>query len=235
MNVLVVHAHPEPTSFVAALRDRAVQTLTAEGHDVVVSDLYAQGWNPVAGADDVVVRANPARLSLQAEQAHASERDGFAADVQRELERLELADLVVFTFPLWWFGLPAILKGWVDRVFVSGRTYGGGRWYSNGALSGKRAMLALTTGGPAHIYGPDGINGDMDGLLFPVHHGMFWFTGIRPVAPFIAWSAAHGGDDVRAAYLDEFSDRLRTVFDTEPIDFPGLEAYDATLRLKSAS
>lgn len=235
MNVLLVHAHPEPTSFVAALRDRAVETLTAEGHDVVVSDLYAEGWNPVAGPADFVVRADPDRLSLQAEQAHASRTGGFAPDLARELDRLERADLVVFSFPLWWFGLPAILKGWVDRVFAFGRVYGGGRWYSDGALRGKRAMLALTTGGPEHIYMPDGINGDLETLLFPVHHGMFWFTGMQSVPPFVAWSAARVDEATRAGYLDEYAERLRGAFDAEPLAFPGLDAYDTTLRLKSAS
>jgi len=59
MKVLIVHAHPEPNSFTAALRDQAVETLKAQGHEVQVSDLYAMNWNPVASANDFSARENP--------------------------------------------------------------------------------------------------------------------------------------------------------------------------------
>jgi NAD(P)H dehydrogenase (quinone) len=63
MNVLILHAHPEPQSFTAALRDQAVQTLEAQGHEVQVSDLYAMNWNPVASAEDFSDRDNPDYLA----------------------------------------------------------------------------------------------------------------------------------------------------------------------------
>ncbi len=68
MKVLIVHAHPEPRSFTAALRDQAAQTFRAQGHEVQVSDLYAMGWNPVASADDFNQRENPEYLVYALEQ-----------------------------------------------------------------------------------------------------------------------------------------------------------------------
>ena len=68
MNVLIVHAHPEPQSFTAALRDKAVETFQAQGHQVQVSDLYAMNWNPVASADDFGARENPEYLVYALEQ-----------------------------------------------------------------------------------------------------------------------------------------------------------------------
>ena len=148
MKVLIVHAHPEPRSFVGALRDVAVEELTRLGHEVRVSDLHALGFRADSGRHDFLEAADPDYLKPQREQMHASERGTFAPDVQAEIEKLLWADTVLWTFPLWWFSLPAILKGWVDRVFVMGAIYGGGRVYANGALKGRRAMLAFTTGGP---------------------------------------------------------------------------------------
>ena len=116
MNVLIVYAHPEASSFTAALKDAAVDALSAAGHRVEISDLYGEGFNPVAGRHDFIGAADPARFHYQSEQLHASRTDGFAADLVREQERLMRADLLVFVFPLWWGGPPAIVKGWFDRV-----------------------------------------------------------------------------------------------------------------------
>ena len=81
-------------------------------------------------------------------------------------------------FPLWWFGLPSLLKGWVDRVFAMGRTYGGERIYANGVFRGKRAMLSLTTGGPQQAYLQGAFNGDISAILRPIHRGMLQFVGL---------------------------------------------------------
>ncbi len=208
LNVLVVYAHPEPTSFAAALKDRAVAELTAAGHRVEVADLYAEGFDPVAGPDDFTERADPERLHIQREQQHAVDSDTLAADVSRELERLERADVVLFVAPLWWFGLPAMLKGWVDRVFVFGKIYGHGLTFGTGPLQGKRAMLALTTGGPQSAYSEGGQHGPLETLLHSVQHGMFRFTGMEALEPFVAWGAGWVEDDRRDEYLEAFGARL---------------------------
>ena len=211
MNVLVVYAHPEPTSFAAALKDRAVADLTAAGHRVEVADLYAEGFDPVAGPSDFTERAEEGRLHMQREQQHAVRTATLAPDVRRELDRLERADLVVLVAPLWWFGLPAMLKGWVDRVFVFGRVYGNGLTFGTGPLRGKKAILALTTGGPQAAYSEDGLHGPIDTLLHAVQHGVFRFTGMEPLEPFLAWGAGWVDDARREEYLDAFSARLTSL------------------------
>jgi NAD(P)H dehydrogenase (quinone) len=205
---LLVYAHPEPTSFAAALRERAERELTRAGWTVEVSDLYADGFNPVAGPGDFTEPSDPRRLHVQREQAHAASSGTLAPDLLREVERLERADLLVFLAPLWWFGLPAILKGWVDRVFVFGRVYGNGLTFETGPLRGKQAMLALTTGGPESSYSEGGAHGELDVLLHSVHHGMFRFTGMDALDPFVAWGAGWADDATRTAYLDAFGERL---------------------------
>lgn len=232
MNVLIVHAHPEPKSFNGALKDLAVEVLAGEGHEVRVSDLYAMGFEAVAGPGDFLERADPEIFRLQTEQTHAHATGTFAADVRAEMEKVLWADFVIFQFPIWWFGLPAILKGWVDRVFAVGFAYGGGRWYDEGAFRGKRAMLSLTTGGGPAIFAPDGLSGPIDQILWPIQHGMLYFVGMDVLPPFIAWGPARAGDERRREYLAEYRQRLLTLDSTPAIPFPKLADYDDQLRLK---
>lgn len=234
MKILIVHAHPEPRSFNGALTDTARCCLAEAGHELVVSDLYAMGWDPRSGRGNFTGALDPEIFRQQQEEAHASATDGFAPEVQAELAKLAWCDALVFQFPLWWFGLPAMLKGWVDRVFAMGAVYGGGVWYDRGRFAGRRAMLSLTVGGPASMYGPDGLNGDIHQLLYPIQHGMLRFTGFDVLPPFIAWQPARVGEDGRRAYLEQYRQRLLTLATTEPLRFPSLDDYDTeTYRLKA--
>ena len=98
------------------------------------------------------------------------------------MDKLFWCDALILQFPLWWFGLPAILKGWVDRVFASGgRIYGGGKWYDRGVFAGKRAMCSVTIGGPPPIYSSRGLNGPIGTTLFPINHGILYFIGFTVI------------------------------------------------------
>ena len=151
MTVFLVNAHAEPRSFNGALFRTAQDTLRAAGHAVAVSDLYAMKFDPVSDRRNFTSVKNPDFFKQQIEEMHATEVSGFAPGVEAELRKLEACDLMIWQFPLWWFGLPGILKGWADRVFAMGRTYGGERFYENGVFMGKRALLSLTTGGRRSI------------------------------------------------------------------------------------
>ena len=159
MKVFIVLAHPERRSFNSAMFDTAVETLRGCGHEVATSDLYRMGFDPVSSRRNFTTVHDADYLKLQAEELHASEHAGFAPEVEAELAKMEAADLMIWQFPLWWFGLPAVLKGWVDRVFAMGRTYGGGHIYKTGKFRGRRALLSLTTGGPQPAYERGGFNG----------------------------------------------------------------------------
>lgn len=105
MRLLIVYCHPDPESFAAAVRDRAVAGARAGGHEVDLLDLYAEGFDPVMSCD---------------------ERRGYHTPVENEvpvadhIARLKAAEGLVFVYPTWWYGQPAMLKGWLDRVFVPG-------------------------------------------------------------------------------------------------------------------
>ncbi len=233
MNVLIVSAHPEPRSFNASLCSVATDSLAQAGHTVVVSDLYAQGFSAAAGADDFTDRANVDFLNLGAEQEHAATRKSFAAEIQREIDRLFAADLLILQFPLWWYSVPAIMKGWIDRVFAYGVTYDFGRTWDRGIMQGKRAMLAFTTGAPATTFDPDGRNGDLERVMWPLHAGVLALCGFEVLQPFVGWAPAWTDDAGRQPILDRYAERLRTVENDEPMFFHQLEDYDEQSHLKA--
>lgn len=233
MKVFIVHTHPEPKSFNGSLTQFAKDTLTAEGHEVIISDLYQMNFNPVSDRRNFTSCKDPDYYKQQFEEMLASEVNGFAFDIQAEMDKLFWCDVLIFQFPLWWFGLPAILKGWVDRVFATGRIYGGGKWYDNGVLKGKRAMLSLTTGGSPTMYSETGLNGDIQQTLTPINYGIFRFTGFDVLPPFIAWAVSRVGEEQRQVYLQEYKQRLLTLDKTPTLVYTSLVEYDENFQLKT--
>jgi len=202
----------------------ATAALVGAGHEAVVSDLYAMGFDPVSDRRNFVAVKDAARLRQQIEESHASESDGFAPNLQAEMDKLAWCDALILQFPLWWLGLPAILKGWIDRVFAVGRAYGGGRWFDRGAFAGKRAMCALTVGGLPAAYSDQGLYGPIAPILYPINHGILGFTGFTVVEPFVVYGPSRMTDEQRKAYLVQYSERV-VGLETAPI-LPGPKASD---------
>lgn len=217
MNVLILHAHPEQKSFCSSLAKTAQEWFQSNGHHVEISDLYAMNFNPVGGKGDFTSHAESDYFKYQAEQVKAFENDGFTPDLKREMDKLLACDVLILNFPLWWFGLPAILKGWVDRVFAMGFAYGNGKGvYENGTFPNKKAFLCFTTGGPEVAYN-GGKNGDLDNILFPIHHGMLYFTGMTVLPPFISFSPARLDANERAAEIQRYQEYLNNLEAHVPI------------------
>jgi NAD(P)H dehydrogenase (quinone) len=239
MKVLWIYAHPEPRSLTGSLRDEGLRALTEPGHEYRLSDLYAMRWNPVVDRDDYAQDAGE-RLLVAAESAKAYESGTLSPDIRAEQEKIEWADALVVQFPVWWYGPPAILKGWFDRVLVMGFGYGidgeDGRIlrYGEGKLSGKRALAAVTVGGRRSTFGPRGVNGNLDDLLFPLLHGTFWYTGMSPLPPFVVHSADRAGADEFESAAKDLRARLETLETVDPIPFRSQNGgdYDEDLVLK---
>ncbi|MEU2878439.1 NAD(P)H-dependent oxidoreductase, partial [Streptomyces sp. NPDC007070] len=207
---LIVHAHPEPHSFSTAQMTAAARTLSDAGYRVEIVDLYAEGWAPVLGRDEFAPVDGP--FKPQAEQLRAVADGTLDATVRAHLDRLLAADLLVLSFPLWWFSLPAVLKGWIDRVFVMGGVFGGQHGlFEQAALAGRRAMLLVTTGGSRESFQPGGMLGAMDDFLFHIHRGMLEFVGYRVLAPVITYGPAHLTEEERAAALDAVRESVALV------------------------
>lgn len=227
MNVLIVFAHPEPKSLSASLRDVSVRELEAAGHTVQVSDLYAMRWKSEVDRSDFLSLTPNERLIPVAASKEAFNSDTLTGDVKAEIEKLLWADALILQFPLWWFAMPAILKGWVDRVFAFGFAYGVGehsdkRWgdrYGEGTLAGKRAMLIVTAGGWEEHYSPRGVNGPIDDLLFPINHGILYYPGYDVLPPFVTYSADRFNETRFEAAAENLRDRMRTIETTHPISY----------------
>lgn len=226
---LIVSAHPEPTSFQAALRAAAVEELGTQGFEVQVSDLYAMGFKAVVDRGDFVGAHDGGRLNVSLEQRHAWKAGTLSPDIESELRRLLAADLLLLMFPLWWFGLPAILKGWIDRVFVSGAVYGRTAAFDQGRLRGKRALVAVSTGAPAQAFGPDSLNGEMEQILMPLHRGVLGFTGMAVLPPFVAHHVPYAGPEGRAELLARWRGHLRALDQLAPLPMPRLADHPDAL------
>lgn len=216
MKILIVHAHPEPNSFNSSLVRSAVDWCAEQGFEVQVSDLYAMGFNPVGGVHDFTHEA-PDFFKYQLEQVKAIEQNSFSAELQLEMDKLQWCDVLIFNFPLWWFGLPAILKGWVDRVFAMGFAYGNGKGvYENGVFPEKRGFCTITTGGPEVAYN-GGKNGDLAQILYPINHGMLYFVGMQVLEPFVSFSPARKEKAELEKEIVRYRDYLDSIFTQKPM------------------
>lgn len=227
MNILIVSAHPDPASLTNALSDVAARQLRKEGHEVRVSNLYAAGWKAVVDRGDFPAIAPTERLRVPIASGEAYKTGTLTRDVVDEQAKLLWADALILAFPLWWFSMPAILKGWIDRVYSFGFAYGVGehserRWgdrYGEGRLAGKRAMLIVTAGGWEPHYGPRGINGPIEDLLFPINHGVLFYPGYDVLPPFVTYQADRMDDAGFEATADALRDRMRALFTEAPIPY----------------
>jgi NAD(P)H dehydrogenase (quinone) len=211
MKAMIVYAHPEPTSFNGALKDRAVACLERAGHEVVVSDLYGEGFEPRAGRHDFVEICDPHRFDYQVEQEHATYKARFAPDLERQHERLLWCELLIVQFPMWWFGPPAILKGWIDRVLAYRRLYDLDHRFATGMLKGRRGILSVTTGGTPERFSAEGIFGEIDQYLKPLQFGMLEYLGMEALDPFVTYAASRVSREALTEQLQAWERRLTEI------------------------
>ncbi len=132
MRVLLVYCHPREDSFCASLRDAASGALAARGHGVEVLDLYREGFEP----------------AMTAEQRALYHHEGKnLAGIEDHVVKLQAAEALVLVYPTWWYGLPAMLKGWFDRVWVPGVAFSLGTGAIERRLTNLRRLAVVTTYG----------------------------------------------------------------------------------------
>lgn len=234
MNILYVYAHPEPRSLNGEIKRFALHRLRQAGHDVQLSDLYAMRWKAVVDREDFLRHEPDQPLKIEAASQRAFLTGTQSADIEVEQRKLREADALIVQFPMWWFSMPAILKGWFDRVYAYGLAYGVGehsdrKWgdrYGEGSFKGKRAMLIVTMGGWASHYSERGINGRIQDLLFPIHHGILYYPGFDVLPPYLVYRSGKM-DSVRVQSIHEdLGARLDRLLETEPIPYRDQNAGD---------
>ncbi|WP_068091177.1 NAD(P)H-dependent oxidoreductase [Novosphingobium rosa] len=217
MKLLIVYAHPSPTSFNAALRDAAAQEAVALGHEVQISDLYASGFGAVGGPQDFLVLETPGQFHYQSEQRAAALKDGFSREIAQEQEKLRWADCLMLQFPIWWGGPPAILKGWIDRVCAYGVTYADGTRFATGLFQGRRSLLSVTTGGSARRFSDEGEYGAMETVLWPIQQLFLGYLGYELNAPLVCYSAPRIDAAARDEQIATLRARIRSLLH-DPIE-----------------
>ncbi|MCJ0873564.1 NAD(P)H oxidoreductase [Streptomyces sp. AP-93] len=169
---LVVLAHPRGDSLTAQLARRAVARLEADGHTVDVLDLHAEGFDPRMGAEDEPDWSDPDKE--------------YSAETRAHMDRIAAAEILVVVFPLWWFGLPAILKGWIDRVWNNGFAYG----RSHPLLKGKRMVWIPLVSYPEAKFKELGWDEPVDRLL---RVGISQYCGIEEAVVHFVYDSLSAG------------------------------------------
>lgn len=207
MKILIVYAHPEPSSFNFALKERAVQVLTDQKHQVKISDLYSMNFKAIADWNDFTSADTNIPKQYTVKQRDAFLMHELAPDILQEQEKILWSDVVIFQFPLWWFTTPAILTGWFDRVLTAGFAYDKDQFLETGLLKPRKAMLSITTHASASDYQIGGLHGDIETYLRPIYHTL-QFAGMIVLESFIAYEITQIEEQARKNYLDVFGDHL---------------------------
>ena len=214
---LIVIAHPEPKSFTGSWAEASAKAAEALGHKVLFSDLVAMGFDPVekeSHYQDVVNVNADAPFDPLRMQDQAAKQQALSADVAAEILKIKSADQIIFHFPLWWFGAPAILKGWFDRCLVHGELHNSSQRFDSGLCLDKKAIFCVSTGSTAMESSPAGKEGDIHMLLWPLAYALRYlgFTILKP-------SLAHGvhGFHQGEAKLDLESRLRQILFDQKSL------------------
>ena len=194
MNHLVLYAHPNPKSFNHAILETTVKTLESKGHEVSVRDLYELNFEPVLKGSDF----------------EGFQSGNTPTDIKTEQDFISKADVITMIYPIWWTGLPAILKGYIDRVLSYGFAYAYGEDGSiDKFLTGKKGMIINTQGTPNDIYDSIGMT---DALKKTSDTGIFDFVGIETVDHLFFGSIPQVDDATRKDMLHKIEDKLLSLF-----------------------
>ncbi len=239
MHAHIVIAHPEKQSFNAHLSGISQQALTASGWQTSLSDLYAMDFDPCEGPRHYSARKDVNVFHVQTEQRYNADQQTLPTEVESEIRHLLECDLLVAHFPLWWFGMPAILKGWMDRVFVYGRMYRSAVRYDRGVCAGKKVIACVTTGASEASCAFNGREGDTQlhlwPLLFPFRYLGFEvlepevFHGVGGVA-FI--EDQEGGLNTLEIYSNQWRKTLATLDSRPRLPYNADDEFDDSKRLK---
>ncbi|MFE4542697.1 NAD(P)H-dependent oxidoreductase [Arthrobacter sp. NPDC056727] len=201
MHVLIVLTHPDPGSLTTSVAQEIAHRLSSS-HTVEVADLSSEGFAPAFTMED-----------LRAYRLEAP----LPADVQREQERVNRADAIVFVYPIYWWGIPSLLKGWIERVFSNGWAWGAGNddGPQGKALAGKRMHLVGLGASSLDRYERRGF---LNAMHTSINEGTFEYCS----APVTSSRILHGSEgDVsdRAAFVDSaVSDILQSLDPAEQYD-----------------
>lgn len=217
MKIFIVYWHAEEKSFNHAMFQTAVETLLQCGNEVRFSDLNAMDFDPVLSRKSFKTVKDPAVFNPVQEAVYAAQHNGFSDAISAEMAKIEWCELLIFQFPLWWFGMPAMMKGYIEQVFAPGKFFDTEHMYEKGFMRGHKAMLSLTTGATADAYIKDGFNGDINAILRPIQRGILELCGFEVLRPQIVYAPTHIMQTQRENELKKYARRLSNISGEESI------------------
>jgi NAD(P)H dehydrogenase (quinone) len=206
---LIVLAHPEVTSFNGSWANATANAVQENGGKVLWSDLYRLNFDPAERADFYKDHTGPFD-PLKAQESAAAE-NALPAAIIDEIEKIKQADRIIFHFPMWWFGPPAILKGWFDRVLAHGALHNVEQRFDKGMNQDKKALFCVTTGSSDFESSPNGKEADANMLLWPSAYTLR-YCGFDVLTPVFA-HRVHGYH--RGDRLTELQAKLKGVLDNQ--------------------
>ena len=216
MNVFIVSAHETQRSLTSALHNTSLGVLQRSGHQIAVSELYSQQFNPVATHMDFVTNSVTDANYMFEQQRAVATGLGFSPDITTEIDKLQKAELLILHFPLWWGGPPAIMKGWLDRVLAMGVAWGPDNRYSEGFFRGKKVLLCISTGDPDSYYTKEGMHGaTVEQHLYPLIHSTLAFCGFDVLSPFIITNTTAAPKKEIDAAITKYQQLLGSIADAK--------------------
>ena len=190
MRILSVLANPRQQSFCRDLAGTLIGVAGEKGHECDFLDLYREGFDPILSEEDF----------------ESFNRGMTPIDIREHQDRLADADVVAFFHPVWWFGMPAVMKGWIDRVFSYGFAYGHDSRGVRPLLAGKKAIVVNTTGGAKReSYDETGFQEAMT-KLFDI--GICRFVGFEIILRRFFYEVPAASDDQKRDMLESFREEL---------------------------
>ena len=190
MKNLIIYAHPNSASLNHFFKQTVLESLEESGQEVVVRDLYQINFNPVLSLNDM----NGQRIGQVADE------------VKNEQDFISWADRIVFVYPIWWTGMPAIMKGYIDRVFSYGFAYRYDQGVQKGLLTGKQTIIINSHGKSNAEYEAMGMD---KALMLTSDTGIFTYCGLEIKEHFYFDKADRATDES----IFEWINQLKVLFD----------------------
>ncbi|PWN61773.1 NAD(P)H-dependent oxidoreductase [Chryseobacterium viscerum] len=189
MRHLIIYAHPNENSLNHNLLNTVVETLQSRDQEVIVRDLYKIGFDPVFSLEDM----------------QGQFQGKLSDDVKLEQEHISWAEQITFIYPIWWTGLPAIMKGYIDRVFSYGFAYRYDQGIQKGLLKGKKTVIINTHGKSHEEYEKTGMD---KALTLTSDNGIFIYSGLEIIRHLFFDKA----DKASSENLEIWKDQIRNLY-----------------------
>ena len=189
MKNLIIYAHPNSGSLNHFFKQTILESLEESGEETEVRDLYEISFNPVFSLNDM----NGQRMGK------------VAPEIQTEQDFITWADRIIFVYPIWWTGMPAIMKGYIDRVFSYGFAYRYDNGVQKGLLTGKRAVIVNSHGKSNAEYEASGMD---KALALTSDTGIFNYCGFEIQKHFYFDKADRASDES----IEDWKNQLKNTF-----------------------